>query len=60
MSVDVVMGQILCFLLLSLLALIIERLSVLDITLSSLLAGIVFAVLIDITAFDTGIRAHNL
>lgn len=60
MSITVVTGQILFITLIALTGLIVQRITRLDITLSCILSGVLFALLIPVIGFDTGIRAFNL
>ena len=60
MSIPVIMGQVLGFMALALLAVLIFRQTHRDVTLISLLVGFVFGQLVPVIGWDTGLRAGNI
>lgn len=58
--IEIIIGQALFFSGAILLALVIRRITPLDLTLSALVSGVAAAVVLGSTGFDTGIRADNI
>jgi len=59
MDIELVTGRVLFLALMALTGLLISRLLRLDLTLGALLSGILFGLIVSLSDFDTGIRAHN-